>query len=182
MANRRLPCQIEQVVQNIGAPSYCAERPAAGTVRRQGERRSFLPIVQLGECVFEQWQHARLIDQIIAHGVGQARFERQADALCRAADHLLQLVGIQWQHNFGVLLQQIAKRGVLQRAIVIIGAEGHDQHERTVRFTDGDHQTLEQMGARCFIVHQRKHFLELIDHQHKAIRLTCWHDTLDRPQ
>ena len=67
--------------------------------------------------------------------------------------------------RFDAGLEQLRKPSVEQRAVVEVGPERDDDVDATARIRGGSLDAPEEMGPGCLVLHQREHFLELVDHE-----------------
>ena len=124
---RRLLRRLPEAAVDLLGPA--GERPGDAADRAIGvarQRASLAPLVELGQRVLEQRQRARLVGDV-GHELGeQARLEPCADALRRAGDRALELVGLQRDERLDIVAEQLREAAVEQRPVVEVGAERDD--------------------------------------------------------
>jgi len=84
----------------------------------------------------------------------------------------------QRQHQLGPFAHRLSQRGQHERAVVKIGAQGHDRAQAAARLGYRVQQAVEKLGALLLIRHEREDLLELVDDQHQ-FRVVVGQDAQD---
>ena len=145
------------------------QRPADATqvlIGLGGHRRVLAALEELGEGELQQGQGPGPADHIADHGGHQARLETDPDPLGGHHDGVLELGGGHRGDGERAGAHHRAESGVVQRKVVLIGAQsGH--HPQEVLRPGGMGQQIGEAVPGGDVGHQGPQLLELVHDQHQ---------------
>ncbi len=156
---------VELLVELLGSSPERAGHTADLAIRLEEQDPAVAPLEELRERVLHQRERPGLLRDVGEHLGDEPGLQRHVDAFRRPGDRAFDLLPRERDHGFDARLEQLREAPIQQRPVVEVGPQRDDDADAAARIRGGGLDAPEELGPGCLVLHQREHFLELVDHE-----------------